>query len=81
MGNSFGCGGDKPPQNIDEYVKSTYILFNNNVLNLFIEYHLSKMKLEENNYELAKQDRSEQERNFVVGKSDLAFLIRTERLR
>lgn len=38
------------------------------------------MKYEKDNYEIAKQDRSEQDKNLVVGQSDLSnFLFKNGR--
>jgi hypothetical protein len=55
MGNTCGCGGDNQPKNIDEYVKSKISFYLNYILNyFFVGYHLSKIKYEETNYELAK---------------------------
>ena len=47
---------------------------------IVLEYHPVHIKYEVNDYELAKQDRDIQERDLVIGKSDLANLRKPERV-
>lgn len=54
-------------------LKVTFDQFSNS-LNI-IEHHPGHIKIEKNNYEVAKQDRSDKDRNLVVSTSDLASLL------
>ncbi len=57
-----GCGGSDP-NDLDVYLKTN---------------HKGKIKVESNNYELAKQDRNNEDKNLKMCKGDLDQYLRKE---